>query len=142
MAGETDDFYTFSFDDYLKTELEIDPEQMETLNLNYGNESSTQGLSGIGTADPYAYDYSNEGKHSGLGNISPGSSVESPGLISSAISGASSWIKDNKELASMSVSGIVGAVRDKNAREMSQAQLDYYKQRQDDLNKSVRSYTK
>lgn len=140
-----DDSYDFSFDDYLTQELGIDPEQMETLNLNYGNEGSTQGLSGIGEADPTAYadeNYGNEGKHSGLGNISPSSSVEEPGLIRSALSGASSWIKDNKELASMIGSGIVGAVKDKNAREMSQAQIDYYKQRQQDLNNSVKSYTR
>ena len=77
-----------------------------------------------------------------LGNITGDSDITGGGIIINALSGASSWIKDNKELASMIGSGIVGAVKDKNAREMSQAQIDYYKQRQADLNNSVKSYTR
>mgnify|MGYP003391460828 FL=1 len=77
-----------------------------------------------------------------LGNITGDSDITGGGSIKNALSGASSWIKDNKELASMIGSGIVGAVKDKNAREMSQAQIDYYKQRQADLNNSVKSYTR
>lgn len=77
-----------------------------------------------------------------VGGPTPGADGQSGSVIGNAIKGATGWIKDNKELASMIGSGIVGAVRDKNAREMSQAQIDYYKQRQADLNNSVKSYTR
>lgn len=52
------------------------------------------------------------------------------------------FVKDNKELVNMGLAGVASAFKDKSAREMSQAQLDAIKQRQTDLNNSVRSYTK
>lgn len=142
MADETDDFYNFDFSNYLTAALEIDPEQMETLGLLPTQETMFQPVERADRGFDDGSDYSNEGSNSGLGNISPGAIIEEPGIIGGALKSATGWIKDNKELASMIGSGIVGAVKDKNAREMSQAQIDYYKQRQADLNNSVKSYTR
>ena len=54
----------------------------------------------------------------------------------------SSFVKDNKELSLMLGSGIAGAFKDKSAKELSQAQIDYLKQKQEALNSSVTAYGK
>lgn len=58
------------------------------------------------------------------------------------LGGASALVKNNPGLMQTMLAGVAGAYKDKNAREMSQAQLDAIKQRQTDLNNSVPKFGK
>lgn len=58
------------------------------------------------------------------------------------LGGASALVKNNPGLMQTMLAGVAGAYKDKNTREMSQAQLDAIKQRQTDLNNSVPKFGK
>jgi hypothetical protein len=113
---------------------------MESVGLGWGGENklnhqsqSDDSIPTIDTNQPIDENYGNEGRN----YPSTGGLMET---FKNGVNSAGSWIKDNKELATMIGSGIAGAVRDKNQREMSQAQIDYMKQRQADLNASITPY--
>jgi len=126
----------------------LDPELRVDIADSLGGENffvaTTPKDSGDWTKDysPQEYDTTNwgAGTVSEVGGDTPGADGQSGGIIKNALSSATGWIKDNKELSSMIGAGVAGAVKDKNAREMSQAQIDYYKQRQADINNSVHEY--
>lgn len=52
----------------------------------------------------------------------------------------SGLIKNNPELSQMALSGLAGAFKDKSAKEVAGAQIDYLKERQAALNGSVTNY--
>ena len=54
----------------------------------------------------------------------------------------SALVKNNPGLMQTMLAGVAGAYKDKTAKEMSQAQIDYMKEQQDARNKSVGSYGK
>lgn len=58
------------------------------------------------------------------------------------LGGASALVKNNPGLMQTMLAGVAGAYKDKTAKEMSQAQIDYMKEQQDARNKSVGSYGK
>ncbi len=58
------------------------------------------------------------------------------------LGGASALVENNPGLMQTMLAGVAGAYKDKNTREMSQAQLDAIKQRQTDLNNSVPKFGK
>lgn len=98
---------------------------------NTGIDPEDLGLSGS--------NYSNEGR---VGTSNFGSPTAGNTSGQSLMQSIGGFVKDNKELVNMGLAGVASAFKDKSAREMSQAQLDAIKQRQTDLNNSVRSYTK
>jgi hypothetical protein len=112
------------------------PDQVDTgIDLGQVSESDDGGFMGAsdGSTSRSAL-YGNEGY---TGNES------SSGFgMKDILGGASALVKNNPGLMQTMLAGVAGAYKDKNAREMSQAQLDAIKQRQTDLNNSVPKFGK
>ena len=68
--------------------------------------------------------------------------AQSPGLLSQIAGGASSFIKENPGLSQSLLAGLAGMYKDQNAKEIASMQIDYLKQKQKDLNESVKPYGK
>lgn len=70
---------------------------------------------------------------------------EGSGLIKSVMNGVGSvsgFMKDNPQLSQSLLAGVAGAFKDKSAQETARMQIDYLKQKQDDMNNSITAYGK
>ena len=64
------------------------------------------------------------------------------GLLSQVAGGASKFIKENPGLSQSLLAGLAGVANGQNQKDIAGMQIDYLKEKQRDLNNSVKSYGK
>ena len=149
MSGETDGIYVpFEGDDSAWAYVDVPDSLKGILGISDGSTDRSalygDGAYGDSTGTDATATIDRSGEKTALyGNVGYTGNEASSGYgMGDLLKDGSSLVKNNPGLMQTMLAGVAGAYKDKNTREMSQAQLDAIKQRQTDLNNSVPKFGK